>query len=1083
MTKSHQTEIDVAILFALSEEFDHLYERIRDLVSSHKDEETGHYSYTFGYTPKNGKASFRCLTTFMGDMGPVQAALMTERIVRLWNPATIAFVGIGGGLNDDVQLGDVVVATSVDSYIDRAKAVPNRQDTDIPGQPAEAASDSRMSEASEAIHGFSLQMAGECYRTNAALHRAAIHLKYAHNDLYEDWHQSSSEQLERLIPSPKRTELEEKGFIRNKPEIVSGHVASGPIVSAAEGFQSWLKSRDRSLLCIEMESAGFLAAIFDKEMKPATIVVRGISDFGDTRKSELDRIGKGAVRKVAALNAIDLLFRLADADALPRCKEAQAHPVAASDRLDLSLQMSIERCKSRWEALQVPVELSRDLAGDSSIGRLPDALRANIGGVKVVMAPLGSGKTLCAERLYQEAIQNAQADRASPLPVFLDCNSLAGQTLESVARQQTSEIGDPVARGVELIVDELNCLSQHRAIDLIGQARVLSRTWPNTRCHIFSRPRDYHVTQSDLSRLPELSEAESIQLIARVAQEQHHVILSSYTKAIQTTVCRPLFAIMTGVYRRNRGWKSPKSRADLFVSLSELALRNAGTSAPEIHAILRRIASTSLSTGTEVVLKRDVRLSDSQLDAVQVTGLVEVTGDGSGCRFCLPVFIEWFASQAAAHGEVSTDSLIKSQSELERWRMPLAIAIGTHDFDVAFRLLRPIASERPAIAAMIVDDAIASWGVDETIDAPPGEVCAQQLLSAMSLWLPGLGPLASAMTATDASGELRQIAVQTSGPWLHSQWHSGKDTIVYPPIAVQEGSGSDVISATLGDRKSARPGNTPAWALRWTQEECVADINRILKNRRLTTGGAMELESQWVFLRDFAFSQKLFRKGEPLDVKSLRDKALAIRDSCSTGLSADGDICVMVHGKLVRIEDVILTTDSVVGRGATHLQSPWPGPDLEKPFNGWPASQYSAEQLLNRISKIYSAAITEYCRVVEVYFPKFAYRLWTYSILPAKFFAYVGDGDDPLMKSYFWPLPAGAKSEIIVQSTTVVEFNQFDGICEQIFATIASLRPDSASWMSAQASTGRLQIFGETPVSDLVYEWLKTDLSEVHWAS
>lgn len=47
------------------------------------------------------------------------------------------------------------------------------------------------------------------------------------------------------------------------------------------------------------------------------MIIRGISDFGDVRKKELDRIAKGALRAFAMRNCIRFLFALTQLGAFP----------------------------------------------------------------------------------------------------------------------------------------------------------------------------------------------------------------------------------------------------------------------------------------------------------------------------------------------------------------------------------------------------------------------------------------------------------------------------------------------------------------------------------------------------------------------------------------------------------------------------------------------------------------------------------------------------------------------------------------------------------------------------------------------
>src|ERR1051325_9739721 len=56
-----------------------------------------------------------------------------------------------------------------------------------------------------------------------------------------------------------------------------------------------------------MESAGGLAAAYDRENWPTTLVIRGLSDPSDERKALFDKLGSGVVRRWAMYNASTLL--------------------------------------------------------------------------------------------------------------------------------------------------------------------------------------------------------------------------------------------------------------------------------------------------------------------------------------------------------------------------------------------------------------------------------------------------------------------------------------------------------------------------------------------------------------------------------------------------------------------------------------------------------------------------------------------------------------------------------------------------------------------------------------------------------
>jgi hypothetical protein len=66
-----------------------------------------------------------------------------------------------------------------------------------------------------------------------------------------------------------------------------------------------------------MESYAVLKVARSREPAVAALVIRGIYDYGDHRKEQLDAVGGGALRKYATRNAVRFLWALLDAGALP----------------------------------------------------------------------------------------------------------------------------------------------------------------------------------------------------------------------------------------------------------------------------------------------------------------------------------------------------------------------------------------------------------------------------------------------------------------------------------------------------------------------------------------------------------------------------------------------------------------------------------------------------------------------------------------------------------------------------------------------------------------------------------------------
>jgi nucleoside phosphorylase len=286
--------MDIGVVIALPEEFGYFHAEIEKDCTPVKDPTTGRYDYVF---ERAGglRRPYRCVAAVVGEMGPTKASLLTEGLIARWQPRTLVVIGLAGGIGGDVQLGDVVIGTQVDAYLENSKAIPGNGKQE-----------------------FTFELAGEVYRPSADLIQAARHFRFANKPLYGHWTADGAADLAGILSNSDRERLSSANLIRKEPAYVEGAVASGPTVASAGSFVRWIKERNRKFLAIEMESAGVLAAIYQRADPARSLVLRAISDFADERKAELDRVQGGGLRRYAMGNACRLLWRLLEAGELPQ---------------------------------------------------------------------------------------------------------------------------------------------------------------------------------------------------------------------------------------------------------------------------------------------------------------------------------------------------------------------------------------------------------------------------------------------------------------------------------------------------------------------------------------------------------------------------------------------------------------------------------------------------------------------------------------------------------------------------------------------------------------------------------------------
>lgn len=192
--------------------------------------------------------------------GNAPAATITERAINEFRPAAVMFVGIAGGLQRWLKLGDVVVATRVYGY-----------------------------------HGGSSQDEGFKARPRA-------------------W--ECSHELDQVARQVDRNDMW-RSVISAEPAVHFCPVAAGEVLleSAKSAVARQLHDYYNDAVAVEMESAG-VAQASHLNLSTPTITIRGISDYADKTKRFTDKQGvPGLAAENAAAFAAGVVAAVVDADA------------------------------------------------------------------------------------------------------------------------------------------------------------------------------------------------------------------------------------------------------------------------------------------------------------------------------------------------------------------------------------------------------------------------------------------------------------------------------------------------------------------------------------------------------------------------------------------------------------------------------------------------------------------------------------------------------------------------------------------------------------------------------------------------
>jgi len=252
--------VDFGIITALQEEFEVLQRLIPDLK---QDRGSNGLWYRAQIQADSGH-TYSVVASVQDQMGPLDAANLTTRMIDRWDPAYILLVGIAGSFASDVNLADILVSQQV-FYYDPGKVKGSHIHYRPQGYPASVA----------------------LTRQLEAIRLDANALKQLRADTTE-----SASRLARAATRAKGGNRIAKSLLAHEPQIHFGTVASGSLVIASAKKRKELLQLHGKILGTEMEGAGLMhSAYYHREFPTPAIVIKGVSDPSNKTKDRLDRLG------------------------------------------------------------------------------------------------------------------------------------------------------------------------------------------------------------------------------------------------------------------------------------------------------------------------------------------------------------------------------------------------------------------------------------------------------------------------------------------------------------------------------------------------------------------------------------------------------------------------------------------------------------------------------------------------------------------------------------------------------------------------------------------------------------------------
>lgn len=736
-------------------------------------------------------------------------------------------------------------------------------------------------------------------------------------------------------------------------------------------------------------------------------------------------------------------------------------------RLEEMRRASVARCAQRWRAVGLPREEAAALAEDLSIGRVSGALGPDASRPAVIWtAKIGAGKSIAAEREHQAAIQLALEQPEAPIPVFLHARDAVGGLADSCA-SEAAEVGEPRQVGARVIVDGLDEVGQEIAAQLLGQARILCGTWPDTTVLLVSRPLQISLDPEEHFELPPLSDAEAhacVELGAGRAVTYGEV--ASFPKELAATLVQPLFALLAGLwFRDNDGL--PRAPIDLLAELGRRA-----TPSGADRTLLRRLATRSVARDLGSVAAGDV-VTPAQLTSLLDSGIV--VEQSGRLEIALPALAQWLAAEAILESEIALAEILKAPDDLELWLYPMALSVSYGSSENADELVGGLLEVEPGFALRVLDTAF-KQAVLEGAPAPPWRDAGEAIRTSLERLRDALAPAGPLLTDTDENGDLAPMAVATNAGHVTVAFYRGDDKESLSEFP------SDVDFFNAGPEweslRGAPVGPGAAWAWRWSRDVIKSGFKGLVRQRGfpIAHDGPLADEEVWSCALDL--EGKSFIASERFQIETLIQRikglALAMTDTPVApvvSLRYGGHDLMQVLAYLRRLE----------GEGHSVLEAPIPPAD-QLGAGRWIGELYSDERLIAVAKQMYLRAIQAYREIVDAWLPGLAPQLEHRVLLPIKVVAFLQPGRErgktigmviPTLAGYLRTLPNGADSEVDVR---IDEANYDYSLADGNFEAQKAARPTARRWLQGTHGGLTFEVGKKSAVADVVYDWLGRDL-------
>ncbi|MFJ9011663.1 hypothetical protein [Streptomyces canus] len=787
------------------------------------------------------------------------------------------------------------------------------------------------------------------------------------------------------------------------------------------------------------------------------------------KRTQLDVHEEAARRPLTDTEVEEVLERSFGLDQLATAV-ADAVPFSARSRsrqeaLDLARRQA--RARRLVQLSPVPAH-RREAVLEWMAEHLEPALVVPEGQLRLLVGPMGAGKSEQAGRWLEEGLAVAQLDDDVEIPVWLR----ARQVTSSLSATVTEAIGGDPRRPCRVVIDDLDSLAPRQADQLLDEARRLVLVWPKVRVLATSREGVKAAPEELLTTTAWPWERGADLLRCVLGEEPPRAAWTPEARKLMTS---PLLVLAMAA-RIAGGGEIDASPLQLLSGLARDILERERPEADR-HAWdrLARLASRILASMEPVAAASFG--TDPEVWALTETGLV--VHDEAGLRFALPLFEQYFAADALRSGTVALEEAAGAHS-FPGWRYALAFAVSTVPEETAEEWMLRLARTNPAAASWILDEIsrprrrpvrreVAEQGSDPSLDA------GRRLREAVQAFLDGFGACGSQL-AHHHEGRLVQwgVRLRGRGMTLYEARTATQPELVPLPAGDLDGAlAAGWASGTwfeLPDRHLER------W--RWSRDRLSGPLAQLLRQRRLPLPANSPLVGERIWL----LAQQIMRIKHQrwTAVIPLADLRAAVAEMMT---QVNASVMSRWEAGSARVDshDIRWMDARLAELQGEHLAPPWPLPDRRTAATRRRWQDYSPELTVTILTEVLRDAVTGYRDLVTENFPSFGSALGLYSVLPVRAEGQVIMNED------------GPEGSGLYYTLTPTPASPHDA-SPRIDLTLANA-PQPLHTMAEPPMPGtRQSVFRRTsdhltslptgsprPATNLAYTWLADDLKAIGW--